>query len=157
MSVRDKKKLYNKIMNNIKKLDTVVIGIGHFSDSGKTEDGEIDLAELMATHELGSKKMNIPARPVHGRTFRANEAKMRKLIVKLSAEVMMGGMRPEVAMALLGNFYEGALKEAFTKFKFKKLSANYKKRPSGKKVTPNSIPLVDTGNLRGAITWKRLR
>jgi len=154
MSVIDKDRGMIQINKNFRQAREIHVAIGHFSDSGKTEDGELALAELMATHEFGSAKMNIPSRPVYRSTYDENIRKVRKLQVMLWSLVLAGKLSPYVAAARLGAYYEGLLKLQFTKKQFAKLSPNYKVRPSGKKVTPSSKPLIDTGNLRSSIKWK---
>jgi len=154
MSVKDTDKGMQKIIGNFAKTNGMVVAIGHFSDSGKTKDGEIALAELMATHEFGSKKRNIPARPVYQTTFHDYAIKIHKTIAKLWAMALAGKISPYVAAKRIGLLYEGLLKEQFTKRRFARLSPNYKKRPSGAAVTPDSTPLVDTATLRNAIKSK---
>jgi hypothetical protein len=138
----------------LKQSKPITVTIGHHSDSGKTKDGKIGLAELMATFEFGSKKNNLPARPVYATTFSDNKRTIMKTIILIQARMASGQIPLAVGVRRIGEFYVRLLKKQFTKRKFAKLSPNYKKRPSGQKVTSASIPMIDTSGLRNAIDYK---
>lgn len=157
MSVKVIDKGWNNFVKGYQQSEGATVTVGHHSDSGKTKDGEIGLAELMATLNFGSKKNNLPARDVYGTTFTDNKRKITKTIVMIQAMMASGKIPVQIGLNRMGAYYEGLLKKQFTKRKFAKLSPNYKKRPSGAKVTEASIPMVDTAILRNAIAYKTFR
>lgn len=160
MSVTDKDLGWGHIKDNVKQLNNMVVTVGHHSNSGRTKDGDMTLAELMAIHEYGSPKISLPATPIYKRTFEDRQKRVLVLQRKLMRAVLLGAMTAKEAGKMLGAYYEGELKNTFTRVVFKnpnygkRFSPNYTKRPSGAKVTASSRRLIDTGNIRNAIAYK---
>lgn len=141
-------------------LDDMWVKVG-IKDRGSTP--EDNLAYRMIVHELGytvprayggGPKVTIPKRPVFHTCFLDNRQQIHNFMYKeLLPRVMLGKIDIKQAKEMLGAWYSGKLKEQFRKKKFAKLSRYYLVRPSGKKVTSSSIPLIDTGEMRNAIEW----
>ena len=149
------------IILNIEEFNDRIVSIGIWG-SGPTP--KENLAYRMAVHEKGyvvpraygnGPKVHVPARPIFGTTFSDYKQAVNNFITKtLYPQVAHGEISVDTAMAMLGAWYEGKLKEQFTKRKFKRLSPHYKVRPSGALVTPGSIPLIDIAEMRKAIKWR---
>lgn len=149
-----------EIIKNISEFDDKAVAIGIW-DKGPTPAE--NLAYRMAVHEKGytvprayggGPPAKVPARPVFGSTFKDYKKAANKFIEKdLYPKLVAGKIDVDTAIAMLGSWYEGKLKEQFRKKKFKPLSKYYRIRPSGKPVTPSSIPLIDDGTMRKAIKW----
>lgn len=131
---------------------------------GKGPTPKENLAYRMVVHEKGyvvprayggGPRVKVPARPVFGTTFHDYKKAVQNFIEKtLYPKLLLGKIDSDTALAMLGAWYEGKLKEQFRKRKFARLSSFYKIRPSGKPVTPASIPLIDNGDTRNAIEWR---
>jgi hypothetical protein len=151
------------MIKNISEFNNKAVGIGIW---GKGPTPKENLAYRMVVHEKGyvvphaygsGPRVHVAARPVFGTTFHDYKKKVQNFIEKtLYPQLLQGKITPDEAIAMLGSWYEGKLKEQFRKRKFKRLSIHYKIRPSGRPVSPGSIPLIDDGDMRNAITWKEL-
>lgn len=124
----------------------VLVGIPQEEDSVR-EDG-VTNAELMYIHSYGSPINSIPARP----TIEPAIEKNRVVI----AQILRGGM----AGTLTGNLASGdaALKRAgtFAVAKAKEMFGSSElapNAPSTIRMKGSSAPLIDTGQLRNAITF----
>lgn len=157
---RRSKATIGEIIKNISEFDGKAVSIGIW-DKGPTPAE--NLAYRMIVHEKGyvvprayggGPPARVPARPVFGSTFKDYKKAVNKLIEnEIYPKLASGKIDSDTALAMLGSWYEGKLKEQFRKKKFKRLSKHYRIRPSGKPVTPNSTPLIDTSDMRNAIKW----
>jgi hypothetical protein len=160
-SKRSSKITIGEMIYNLKDFEGKVVSIGIW---GKGPTPKENLAYRMAIHEKGytvpraygrGPMARIPARPVFGTTFSDYKKAVDNFILKtLYPQVRSGKITPDEAIAMLGAWYEGKLKEQFRKKKFARLSPHYKIRPSGALVTPGSTPLIDTSDMRNAIKWR---
>lgn len=158
---RSSKVTVSEMVFNLKELEEKVVSIGIW---GKGPTPKENLAYRMAVHEKGyvvphaygnGSAVRVSARPVFGTTFSDYKVAVQNFITKtLYPKVRSGEITADEAIAMLGAWYEGKLKEQFIKRKFKRLSPHYKVRPSGKLVTPGSTPLIDDGDMRKAIKWQ---
>jgi len=151
------------MIKNINEFDEKVVAIGIW---GKGPTPKENLAYRMVVHEKGyvvphaygsGPRVRVPARPIFATTFADYKKKVSNFIEKtLYPKLITGKITSDEAVAMLGSWYEGKLKEQFIKRKFKSLSIHYKIRPSGALVTSGSRPLVDTAEMRNAIKWREL-
>ena len=141
------------IIKTIGKMEDEYVAVGLFS-KGAGNDYDKNLAMRMAHFEKGSVKANLPARPVFGTTMADRKKEVKVLIGKLFGKVLAGKLTRKEAYEILGIDYTKMLKIQFRRRKFAALSPNYRVRPSGKKVTASSIPLLDTEKMKNNITYE---
>ena len=110
-------------------------------DSGAT-NGEIALY-----HEFGTRRML--SRPFIRMTFsdEGNERALRALQERLIAQVVAGKMTTEQALGMIGAWAAGAIRATIRNGSFAPLA------PSTVARKGSSKPLVDTGQLAGAVSW----
>lgn len=110
-------------------------------------------AELGLLHELGNEDRggNIPERSWCRSTLRdpAFRKEFAVLQARITNAVLLGKMDRDRALGLLGAFAAGKMKERIV---------NHEIRPEDKPATVaakgNDIPLVESGQLVGAIGWE---
>ena len=125
---------------------------------------EISMAQLAFIMEKGSSVNNLDPRPFMERTRQRCTPDVAKYSRKLYSAVLHGKIGANQALKLLGERYEGEMKQTFVKEKFKdnaSITINggwMRNKVSGKpfkvKGKGSSRPLIDTGRLRGSIIHK---
>lgn len=125
---------------------------------------EISMAQLAFIMEKGSSVNNLDPRPFMERTRQRCTPDVAKYARKLYSAVLHGRIGANQALKLLGERYEGEMKQTFVKEKFKdnaSITINggwMRNKVSGKpfkvKGKGSSRPLIDTGRLRGSIIHK---
>lgn len=160
VTIRRGKNSLQDIIDRMKDIDEADVHVG-IKDKGSTP--EDNLAYRMIVHELGytvprayggGPSVKVRARPVFHTCFKDNEKKIHNFMQKtILPKILSGKINQKQAKDMLGAWYSGKLKEQFRKRKFAKLSRYYLVRPSGASVSASSIPLIDTGEMRNAITW----
>lgn len=140
----------------IKNIDTIQkehVAVGLFS-KGAGRNMDKNLAMRMAHFEKGSVKAHLPARPVFKTTLNDKKSEVKQYMKFLYKELLEGNMSRKEILIKLGKRYTKFLKDQFVTRSFASLSENYKVRPSGRAVTTNSTPLLDTNEMRSKITHK---
>ena len=125
---------------------------------------EISMAQLAFIMEKGSDVNKIPARPFMERTRQRCTPDIAKYSRKLYSAVLSGRIGANQALKLLGERYEGEMKQTFTKETFAPNApitingGRMRNKVNGKvfkvKGKGSSRPLVDEGRLRGSIIHK---
>jgi len=141
------------IIKNIDKMTKDHVEVGLFS-KGAGKNMDKNFAMRMAHFEKGSAKAHLPSRPVFKTTLNDRKSEVAQYMKFLYSELLKGNMSRKEIYNLLGKRYTQFLKDQFIKRTFAPLSENYKVRPSGRAVTPNSTPLLDTNKMRSKITHK---
>lgn len=123
----------------------VVVGVTRAS-AGRDQTGEINNAELAATHEFGTKDGRIPERSFirssmteHSREYVAAHAENLRKVVR-------GEMPFEQSLQLLGLRAASDVQQNIRDGDFESLAQSTIDRKGSSK------PLIDTGNLRQSIT-----
>lgn len=140
----------------IKSMDVMskeYVEIGLFS-KGAGKDFDKNLAMRMAHFEKGSAKANLLPRPVFQTTMSDRKSEVKQYMKFLYGELLKGNMSRKEIYNLLGKRYTKFLKDQFITRSFAPLKDSYKIRPSGRPVTANSTPLLDTNEMRSKITYK---
>ena len=147
--------------NRLKQASNQSTKIGYFNDSPRHKNaGEKNttytITDLAIIHEYGNSKGNIPPRPFMQLSYTGNKKLITKTTAQLYADALMGRLNVPTAGKRVGLLVEGLVKDTLTygKLTLKPLSKNYKKRPSGAKVTSSSVPLTDEGTLKNAVSSK---
>lgn len=129
-----------KAMNELAE-KKILVGIQE--DAGKTEDGNVTLAEVGYYQEYGTR--DIPARPwLSEGVQRADPAKLLKQI----AVDVVNGRPADQALQRAGVAAVGAIQEGFTATTWTP-NATSTIRAKG-----SSQPLIDTGRLRQSVSYK---
>jgi hypothetical protein len=130
---------WRKLYNLVKKTTGASVKVGVF-------DGE--LAVIAAVQEYGSPLRNIPARPAVRQTFENHRGELIALQAKIAQAIIAGKLDEVRAMTLLGMWAAGAIKATITsEGNFAPLA------PATVRAKGSSKPLIDTGQLVGAITF----
>lgn len=162
-SANDKK--FTHVINTLhilsKELDGRSVGVGIWGSGGTPK---VNLAYRMAIHEFGCNisqafgggpPTKIPARPVFKQTWAKYEKEFEEFIGNdVLPMILAGKIDVDGALHRIGIWYEGKLKKMFIEGSYTPLSPFYKIRPSGAPVTSSSKPLIDSGEMRAAITHK---
>jgi hypothetical protein len=128
----------------------LVAKVGVMSEETHERTSGLSVAQLAAIHEFGAPRANIPERSYIRSTYHAEQDALRQMARTLVQRVLMGKMEAEQALNLLGMKLANAIKRAITTGDGipPPLSPDTIRRKG------SSRPLVDTGRLLGAITWK---
>ncbi len=144
-SVEDIDLGYKKIVREYKKLDGSYTKVGLFGNSGGPEN---NLAARGAVHEYGTKSGKIPSRPFNRDAFDNNFKDLLRLIQKEMNSLLQEMSNATKMLKRLGEWFTGEVKESITIGRFVPL------KEKTKKAKGSSRPLIDTGQMRGAITHK---
>ena len=153
----------SRIKRSLKGLHDNVALVG--IPGGMAEGGKITLAEVALIQEKGHLQLRIPPRPFMRETReKASRGRFRRLMEKVYQSVVEKALGAVPGLKILGQAYEGELKDIFTSGNFapnSSITINggwMRNRISGKpfKVEgkKSSRPLIDTGRLRQSITYK---
>lgn len=115
---------------------------------GKAAKGTITMAQLGAIHEFGSSDGRIPERSFMRSSVDASKKKLETMLSKLSAQVLDGKMGKKQALGLVGTFVQNLFRAKIT------AGVPPPNKPSTVKRKGSSKPLVDTGQLLGAIDFE---
>lgn len=142
VAVEDRDLGLNDIIKEVKKLDGASTNIGIYGNGGDASD---NLAERAAVHEFGTRDGRIPERPFNRQAFDKNLKDTKKTIEIEFAKVLARKSKAKRFLSTVGAFYEGRLKKELEIGGFRALS------PKTIAMKGSSRPLLDTGQMRGAI------
>lgn len=135
-------------IDRLKNFNKEKVYVGVPSEANRPHEGGISMAGLLAVHEFGVPKKNIPERS----TLRSAIMENRQELVNLTAEGVRFYNQQNKKLDLqfynkIGLFASNLVKDKFVKGPFIPLkTATIKRKGSSK-------PLIDTGELRQSITW----
>ena len=145
-NITDKDSGFKRLVNLFKKSFQITIGI-HEAE-GSASHGSMTVAEIGAIHEYGSKDKKIPQRSFVRETHDMKLKENLTLLKRVEGEVIDGKKTQEQAIALLG---EVAAKQMVSRINEGIPPPNM---PSTIRKKKSSKPLIDTGQMKGAITFK---
>lgn len=126
------------------------VRVGILSDAPKKEregaTGKLSLLEVAIIHEFGAPAANIPARSFIRATVDEHAADIAKLQRVLGAQVVAGKLTEEQALSALGAKVAGWVQARIAAGIDPALAPETVKRKKSSK------PLIDTGQLRSAVT-----
>ena len=152
----------DKVLAQLKK-KAVYVGIP--KENSKRDDGEMTNASLLMIHSKGSPLRNLPARPVIEPAIEdeTNKAKISKQLIAAAGKGLNGDQAGFIAgLNAAGLQAQNVCREWFKNPKngwdplaASTIKAKVRKYGKGKKKidTSSIIPLVDTGEMRKAITY----
>lgn len=142
-------KRLKEVMKRSKQLNHLQLVVGIPSDENSREEStSITNAELGAIHEFGAPEKNIPERSFM-RSSASEEANNLGRLAKIQiSECLRGETSAHDAFATVGVYLQGKIVDKITDGDFEpNTEATVKRKKSSK-------PLIDTGQLRGAITYE---
>lgn len=145
------KKIMPELLRNAGKIPEVYVGIPEKEGAKDKEspDGpsNYSLAEIAAVHEFGSEDGTIPKRSFLRDWVDGNRDDIEKFLVR-ALVAQTEGQRIEKGLGQLGEYAIGQIKERISDNIPPPLSdATIKRKGS-------SVALIDTGQLRGSISWE---
>lgn len=138
----DPKKLA-EFRKRLEGISMVKVGI---PSGSSTEDGT-PLALVAAVHEFGSPEVNVPERPFLRNTIKGNQRKYVQLNKRNIIRVLEGRATLQQALGVLGEVAKGDVQTFIA-------NNSYTLKPITIARKGSSRALVDTGNMRGSITWQ---
>lgn len=128
------------------------VSAGILSDAPKKEregsSGRYSLLEVAAVHEFGAPAAGIPARSFIRATFDEKRDEIARLQQVLLTKIVKGEMELVPALNAMGAKFAGWCQARIAEGISPPLA------PATIAAKGSSTPLVDTGQLRSAITWK---
>lgn len=153
MTVKVKDRGYDALIKRLAKVPPVQVSVGiHETEGDQTHEAEgesesdLAIAELGEIHELG---LGVPQRSFIGGWVDENETENEARLRKLGEAVVMGKLRsPEQAMDRFGLFAVGSIQE--------RIADGIAPDNTDATVAAkgSSTPLIASGQLRAAITYK---
>lgn len=141
---RDQKRL-EKILKKMAKGPHVAVGI--LQDSPVSDN--FTMIDLATVHEFGSKDGCIPQRSFMRSTCDGKKAAHANFITKLQGMVVDGALSIKKALAQLGEVVSKDMVQTINRGLEPELkSATIRRKKGGSK------PLIDTGRLKGSITYE---
>lgn len=142
-------KRLKQVMKRAEQLNQLQLVAGIPNDETSREDsGEITNAELGIIHEWGAPEKGIPERSFMRSTMSEERENLGRLGKVQIAECLEGNTSPHDVFATIGAYLQGKIVDKITDGEFKPNNENTVKRKGSSK------PLIDTGQLRGAITYE---
>lgn len=128
------------------------VRVGVLDDGPKRErdgaSGPLSLLEVAALHEFGAPAAGIPQRSFVRATADEKRTEIGDLQVALATRVVNGKVAPEQALDLMGAKVASMVQAKIVEGIAPPLAPETVARKG------SSVPLVDTGQLKSAITWK---
>lgn len=146
VTVEVKDKGWNFIQREIKKLQKSVTLVGLFGGGGDPGD---NIAARGAVQEFGSKRWkDSRGRPFMRQAFDSNKSDIEKAVAKEYDRILKQKSTARRMLRRVGVLHEGQIKQEITSGSFRPLAE------STIRAKGSSRPLIDTGQMRGAIQHK---
>ena len=147
--VIDTDKGFARIVGNIKNASKdMLVTIGIHEEQGDSPHGELTVAQIAVVHEYGCPEHNIPQRSFIRDTHDLNLQGNLKLVQQLEKRVLASELTQHQALTHLG---EVASKQMVSRIN---QGIGPALKPATIKHKGSSKPLIDTGQLKGSITFQ---
>ena len=133
----------NKIKKNVKKIAAKSVKVGVPASAAPYQDG-MSTAVVAAVHEYGSLVRNVPPRPFIRPGGEKTIAILPKVIRQYSKELASGKMQADQFWGIVGTLGVGNIRGIWDDNNWAPLKHN----------PENRQPLLDTGHLKGSITYQ---
>lgn len=136
----------NKLTKRTKKSGYVEVGVV----APKQYPGEAftTTADIAAVNEFGTEDGSIPERSFMRSTLKQERANIRKLSKKLLAKIVKGQITTDQGLAHLGQYLADRIQQKIVTLRTPPNDPQTIKRKK------SSNPLIDTGQLKNAITYR---
>ena len=123
------------------------ITVGVHDSAGIHKDSQQSVADIALIHEFGAPAANIPARSFIGAWFDLHGLELQKKSVKDLQAFIMGTMKKAQVLARAGSRAVAGIQQ--------RISQNIPPplKPATIKRKGSSVALIDTGQMRTAVTW----
>lgn len=144
---------YNALRERLERMGSTRVRVGVLDDQPKraaaSKTGEkLSLLEVAAVHEFGAPAAGIPQRSFVRATVDEKRAEIAADQERLAAAVLNGKIEPEAAAELLGARVQGLIQARIAEGIGPALA------PATVRRKKSSKPLIDTGQLKSAITFR---
>ena len=139
------------LVRALAQLGRLKVRVGVLDDgpkTGATAGGRATLVGVAALHEYGAPAAGIPQRSFIRATVDEKRSEIGAMQEALAAEVAAGSLAPRAALERLGAVVSGMVQTRIA------AGIDPPNAPSTVARKGSSKPLVDTGQLRSAVTWK---
>jgi hypothetical protein len=140
----------NRIIDNVRSMGLNKVEVG-LPSGGRHSGTDLSMHELGMVHEYGSPTRNIPARPFIGPPIADNVDKYKKIMRKQAARLLFRRTSLHNALSLVGEAGKADIQKYMLSANFKPLAA------STIEAKGSSKPLIDSGQMRNAITYEITR
>jgi len=152
-NVRIDDKIWRKLKRKLKNVDAVSVQVGILASDGGSEqsgDSGLTLVDLATIHEYGSPARNIPERSFIRRTFSMKEKELVEVTTKIAKKIIEADMPVEKGLNILGLWGSTEVK------KMVKSGPHIPPplKPATVAAKGSTRPLVDTGQMINAVTWR---
>lgn len=146
MTIRDTDNGYKALLARMEVLKTpATVRVGIHSDDGAAKEGQTPLIDIATIHEFGTS--TIPARSFLRAWMDENGAAAQALYTAQIKSFLKGSVGMPTALSRVGSFIVGGIKLRIANGIAPPLAPVTILRKG------SSTPLIDTGQLRGAITY----
>lgn len=155
-------KIWRGIVRNVEALDKLTVRAGIIGNKAHEAHADSDLSnvEIAMIHEMGTSR--IPARPFVSAAFETPKARseLAQLQAKAATAILAGRMTAERALKLIGVWAQGTIQSYVTEHNIPPplapatIASKARKRSSDGATESIDRPLVDTGQMIGAVTWE---
>lgn len=113
-------------------------------------DSDSDIVARAIWNHFGTSR-GIPARPFMFNAIRGNKRNINRFLKKVAPDILKGEMSTTTALSQLGILTQGYIQEEITALRSPPNAESTIRRKS------SSNPLIDTGEMRGAVTYKVMK
>ncbi len=142
---RDIDKGYSTLVKKVFTLGAPKIDVGIFDSAGPHKYSTMSVVEIATIHEFGNE--HCPERSFLRAWFDENESKCRAAVVAMLEAVLAGKYTKDQALQLLGQRFVGEIQKRIAN------GIPPPNAPSTIAQKGSDKPLIDTGQLRSAITY----
>ena len=139
-----------RIVENVRSMGLNKLEVG-LPSGGRHSGTELSMHELGMVHEYGSPTRGIPARPFIQPSIKDNTDKYKQLMRQQATKLIFRQTSLNNALSLVGEVAKADIQKYMLSASFTPLSAATIERKGSSK------PLIDTGQMRNAITYEVVR
>lgn len=136
------------LIQRMREIGKPKVYIGVPSSKNSIHKGGINMATLLAVHTLGAPTKGIPARDALRPPLIRNSSRYTDLLAQGLRNSLTNGTDPKIVYEKIGLVASNDVKDYFVSGSFKPLDQKTIDRKGSSK------PLIDTEELRGAITYE---
>lgn len=135
-----------RIIMELEKLNHLRVRVGIFGDAGS--EGDITIAEVANINEFGTRNGHVPERSFVRSTYSEKIGEWSNFARRLTGQVATGTITAEEAYSKMGARMARDIKRKVTTL------SSPPNAPATIEKKGSANPLIDTGHMREAITWR---
>lgn len=136
-----------RIVENVRSMGLNKLQVG-LPAGGAHSGTDLSMYELGAVHEFGSPSRGIPARPFITPSITSNQEKYKKMLRAQAKQLIFRRVSLNTALSIVGEAAKSDIQKYMLSASFTPLKPETIKRKGSSK------PLIDTGQMRNAITYE---